>query len=90
MTAAGNALRWLLASGSPGEIGDPEVWVDEAAFRSVAPRYGRDVVGMTDAVVRFPGATGTAPVYKIISRRWSAFNLGRPYFVLREGEGLHD
>lgn len=84
MTAAIPDIAVLLACGSPGGIGDPEVWVDESALAGASScNRSHGVVGMVGAVVRVPQEAGVPAVYEIISRRWSTANLGRPYYVLR-------
>lgn len=90
---------WWVADESPGGLGGPEVWADEAAL----DMYGRGdaapavtVAGGRDyddpsgnwwagAVIRFNQHPGiTVPVVYVVScRRWSQANSGRPYYVLK-------
>ena len=96
---AGRHGPWWIADESPGGLGAPEIWIDEAAVdmygRGDAEpavtvtggrHYGaRDGNWWLGAVIRFPRHPGLAApaVYKILSRRWSQANNGRPYYVAR-------
>lgn len=88
---------WWIPDESPGGLGDPEIWVDgdmldmyarghaEPAV-SVRPERGARMLGLFGALVRFErhGADLESPaVYKILGRRWSLANGGRPYYVLK-------
>jgi len=88
---------WWIPGESPGGLGDPEIWADEAAI----DRYARgdaapaviicfpaDRAGtsLLRAVVRFERHDREfyPPVaYRIDCRRWSPINAARPYYVLR-------
>lgn len=89
----GRHEQWWVADESPGGLGEREVWVDESALDMIARGDAapvtvlRQEAGMADwigATVRFreqPGVS-TPVVYRIICRRWSQANGGRPYYVL--------
>lgn len=75
--------QWQVTDESPGRPGDPEIWVDEAwldAYTRGSVRLRGELIG---AIVRAeqPAPGGTV-VYRVISRRWSQANDGRPYYVL--------
>jgi hypothetical protein len=87
---------WWIADESPGGLGDPEVWLDEAAVDMYGrgdaepavtvtrPGQGEAVPGSwLGAVIRFTRHPGLAApvVYAIRSRRWSRANNGRPFYV---------
>jgi hypothetical protein len=90
--------QWWIADESPGGLGDPEIWVDEAALDMYGRGDSAPVVTVTGgrdyeardgnwwsgAVIRFGPQPGlaSAAVYVIVSRRWSQANGGRPYYVL--------
>ena len=70
----------LLADGSPGGIGTPEIWADAGRIELLL--YGRLGGTLLNCTVTF--RCSTAPVtYVVTSRRWSQFNGGRPYYVLK-------
>lgn len=87
--------EWWVADESPGGLGDHEVWVDESAIDMIgrgdsAPAIvlsqaagagPADWIGATVWVNRHP-ALDVPVVYKILCRRWSQANAGRPYYVL--------
>lgn len=68
-------LRHILRE-SPGKVGDPEIWIGEAA----APENG-----WIGATLSFLQDSGREPsvVYRIESRRYSTHNGGQPYYVAR-------
>jgi hypothetical protein len=83
---------WFVPDESPGELGEREVWIDEAALDmyargdaepAVTVRPGPDE-SLVGASVRFGSYPGLdAPVvYTVICRRWSQANDGRPCYVL--------
>ena len=89
---------WWIPDESPGGLGDPEIWIDEAALDmyargdaepavTVTPPAGRDprITSRAGAVIRFNQYPGMpAPVvYVIAVRRWSRANGGRPYYVCK-------
>lgn len=83
--------EWWIADESPGGLGDRELWMDEAALDMYARGDAEPAVtvrdpeaGLIGAVIRFSQYPGlrVPVVYKIISRRWSQANDGRPYYVL--------
>lgn len=86
----------VLAEGSPGKPGDPELWLDAGALDyhgGLDPGLVQYVLRgggggpWTGRLVRFPawGVPGT--VYLVVSRRLSRDNRGEPYYVLRrQGE----
>lgn len=89
---------WWIADESPGGLGSAEIWADESALDMYARGDAEPAVTVTGgrhyddpagnwwagAVIRFNVYPGLAHpvVYKIISRRWSQANGGRPYYVL--------
>jgi hypothetical protein len=85
---------WWIPDGSPGKLGDPEIWMDESALDSYARGDAAPAVTVTGsrsrawhggAIIRFdvyPGL-GTSCVYRVVSRRFGPGNLNRPYYVLR-------
>jgi hypothetical protein len=83
---------WFVPDESPGALGEREVWIDEAALDMYARGDAEPAVtvrpgeypGLIGAVVRFGEYPGLdAPVvYRILCRRWSQANDGRPYYVL--------
>lgn len=88
---------WWIPDESPGGLGDPEIWADEAAIDmyargdagpAVTVRFPADRTGISllRSVVRFERHRENLclPVaYKIDCRRWSTINASRPYYVLR-------
>jgi hypothetical protein len=90
--------HWWIADESPGGLGDPEIWFDEAALDMYGRGDAAPAVTVTregqgeaapgswlGAVIRFtrhPGLAAPA-VYEICSRRWSRANDGRPYYVAK-------
>jgi hypothetical protein len=87
--------EWWVASESPGGLGEREIWVDESAIDMIA-RGGAapaivlcrpvgagplDLIGAVIRVNQHP-ALSVPVVYKILCRRWSQANAGRPYYVL--------
>jgi hypothetical protein len=88
---------WWIPDESPGGLGDPEIWADEAAIDmyargDAAPAVtirlspGADGLSLHGAIVRFGRHREDLypPVaYRITCRRWSTCNAGRPYYVLR-------
>lgn len=84
--------EWWVADESPGGLGDREIWVDESAIDMIArgdaaPAIvlcqpdGADLIGAVIRVNQHP-ALNVPVVYKILCRRWSHANVGRPYYVL--------
>jgi hypothetical protein len=88
--------HWWIADESPGGLGSPEVWIDEAAMDMYGRGDAEPAVTVTrdgqgearsgswlGAVIRFTRHPGlTAPVvYAISIRRWSLANNGRPFYV---------
>lgn len=83
---------WFILSDSPGEVGDPEIWIDEATLERyvyaddpaavTADRAGNSLIGAT---ITFSEISGPAPhaVYQIRSRRYGPHNGGQPYYVAR-------
>jgi hypothetical protein len=90
-TATVNPL--LIVSGSPGSIGDPEIWIDEAALGeyaagraqaaiSVSPQDGQ-MIGATICFSSFAPGLEDRAAYEIGYRRRSHHNYGQPYYVAR-------
>jgi hypothetical protein len=87
-----NGTRWLTQD-SPGRPGDPELWIDADAMDSgggMEPAIVEHVLRSGGGgpwigqPVRFPGGACPDVVYRVVSRRTSQANLGRPYYVLRQ------
>jgi hypothetical protein len=95
VTAAGRP--WWIPGESPGGLGDPEIWADEAvidmyargdAAPAVTVSFPADRTGVSllRAVVLFErpsGDTGAPVAYRIDCRRWGTVNDSYPYYVLR-------
>lgn len=81
---------WFILSDSPGEVGDPEIWIDEAALDNYALagtaadipaiKPGTSWVGTT---LRLEHGLNRFAVYQLGSRRYSSHNHGQPYYVAR-------
>lgn len=87
--------QWWVADESPGGPGEREIWVDESALDMIARGDAAPVTVLRladgaapmdwiGATVRFREQPGVSEpvVYRIICRRWSQANAGRPYYVL--------
>ena len=75
---------WWITIDSPGQIGDPEIWIDESRLNAYAARENPSGLWI-GATIRFeerPGLECPA-VYQISSRRHSLHNHGQPYYVAR-------
>lgn len=81
---------WFILRESPGEVGDPEIWIDEAALDNYAlagtadeipdVKPGTSWVGTT---LRLKQGLNQPAVYQLGSRRYSSHNGGQPYYVAR-------
>jgi hypothetical protein len=83
---------WFILSDSPGEVGDPEIWIDEATLERYVYEDStrgvtadRPVNSLIGATITFGETHSPAPrsVYQIRSRRYGPHNGGQPYYVAR-------
>lgn len=86
---AGRGRPWFVLPESPGGLGDPEVWIDEAALEHVlrVMYSGPAYIGATVRVGRKQAGRDDprGVTYVVAVRRTGpgAVNLGRPYYVLQ-------
>lgn len=81
----------VLAEGSPGKPGDPELWLDAQSldyYGGLDPDLIRFVLEgnrggpWIGRLVRFPSWGVPDTAYLVVSRRLSRHNRGEPYYVL--------
>lgn len=83
----GRSRPWFVLPESPGGLGDPQVWVDEAMLEHLACGASRDggLLGARVCIGHRWTGRDDAVCYVAVLRRTGpgTVNLGRPYYVLQ-------